>query len=85
MKACKLLAIESGRVFNSRDVKFHETIFSFSTKSPTHDTLDLFHDKGLPMPIPDSIYISIPSSDNSGSDVFPPNVQTWSQRVVRKP
>ena len=59
MKAYKLLDIASNKVFNSRDVYFHEKVFPFSgsihMSAATHD---LFHERVLPLSLPDSVDIN---------------------------
>ena len=51
MKAYKLLDMEINRVFVSRDVVFHETIFPFlNTSTSSTDVSHLFYDKVLLLP-----------------------------------
>ncbi|KAK0575082.1 hypothetical protein LWI29_033753 [Acer saccharum] len=63
MKAYKLLDIASNKVFNSRDVYFHEKVFPFSgsihRSAATHD---LFHERVLPLSLPDSVDSNVSSS-----------------------
>ena len=53
MKAYGLLDIEFGRIFVSRNVQFHESIFPFSGKSSTSDFMEIFPDTILSLPIPE--------------------------------
>ncbi|KAK0591293.1 hypothetical protein LWI29_038100 [Acer saccharum] len=63
MKAYKLLDIASNKVFNSRDVYFHEKVFPFSgsihRSAATHD---LFDERVLPLSLSDSVDSNVSSS-----------------------
>ena len=54
MKAYKLLDLESNKVFISRDVLFHETIFPLSDKVTSENIDSLLSNSVLPLPIFDS-------------------------------
>ena len=59
-KGYKLLDLESNKIYISRHVVFHESIFPFAHSQPTPTHYDFFSDRVLPTPI------SVPS------DISPP-------------
>lgn len=63
-KGYKVLDIESNKVFISRDVHFHEHIFSLASKQPLHKN-SLFHTEFSTIPLPQDHAYAEPDPHNS--------------------